>query len=275
MLDVQRFWRDGFLVIPRVFDPAVVMRWRDSALRRTNKAADLLTDPVLRDVVMHEKIVAAAADILSGQPVYFGDSTAMIGRSGWGFHKDNSDRLDVKAPDWATDRYPIIRFGVYTQPHGKEPGSIEFRVGSHLHPDYSTGERYVAATEPGDLVVWNSRTTHSANSRILRFVGHRMMPDPASFVSRVIVRLDAEWLFQPMKQERVALFVSYGLNSPLLDRHMRYLRSREYPWASWRASHWSEEVKEAARRRGLDLIDPTGFRYEGQPLSRGYAPIEY
>jgi hypothetical protein len=275
MLDVDRFWRDGFLVIPRVFDPAQVQRWRERALQRQNKASDLLTDEVLREVVLSETLLGFADEILGDQPIYFGDSTAMIGPSGWGFHKDNSDRLDAKAPDWKVDRYPIIRFGVYTQPHGKEPGSIEFRRGSHMHPDYTTGERFAAPCEPGDVIVWNSRTTHSANSRIVRGLGIRMMPDPYAIPFRAITRFKAEWLFQPLKQERVALFVSYGRDDPLLDRHIEYLRHRAYPWDAWKVSNWSQQTRELAQARGLGLIDVTAFEYQGWPLAKDYAPIPY
>lgn len=275
MLNVDQFWRDGFLVIPGVLGSAAVRRWRQAAISRENQAADLLSDETLREVVLSDRLIDFARQILGGQPVYFGDSTATIGQSGWGFHKDNSDRLDPNAPDWKTDRYPIIRFGVYCQSHGKEPGSIEFRRGSHMHADYTTGERYAAPTEPGDVIVWNARTTHSANSRILKGLGIRMMPDPYSIPFRAIVRFKAEWLFQQMRQERVALFVSYGKAGPLLDRNIEYLKHREYPWESWAVSHWDRQAKEMAARSGLDLIDPTGFEWGGWQRARDYAQIPY
>ena len=277
MLDVDQFWREGFLVIPKVFDPHTVLGWRKTALKRENRLADLLTDDKLRGVVLNEKMVEFARQILGAPPIYFGDSTASIsiGPSLWGFHKDNSDRLDQKAPDWKTDRYPLIRFGVYCQSHGKQPGGVEFRRGSHLQPDYTSGERYAPPTEPGDVIVWNSRTTHSGNSRIVRGLGLRMMPDPYSVAFRAVARLKAEWLFKSLNQERVALFFSYGRADPLLDRHMQYLKNRAYPWEMWKASCWTDETKSLAARVGLGLIDPKEFQHDGSALAKNYAPIPY
>jgi hypothetical protein len=278
MLDVDRFWRDGFLVIPQVFDPAVVATWRQAAFSRPNRRADLLSDPVLQHVILSERLISIAAAILDCErPVYFGDSTAEIGRNGWGFHKDNSDRLDGNAPDWKTDRYPIIRFGIYTKLHGEdEPGAIEFRRGSHLIPDYTSGERYAVTTRPGDVVVWNSRTTHSGNARIARVFGWRPMPDNASITFRVLRKTGAEnWLMKTERETRVAIFASYGKDDPLLHRHVEYLKTRAYTWEGWKASHWTDEAKATAERRGLDLIDPTGFEWDGSPLNVMWAPIPY
>ena len=278
MLDLARFWQDGFLVVPHAIERDLVARWRRAALERENRSADLLSDPVLREVVLHERIIHYAREILGAQPVYFGDSTADIGQGGWGFHKDNSDRLDGKAPDWSTDRYPMIRFGIYTKPHGgREPGSIEFRRGSHLIPDYTSGDRVTTSTNPGDLVVWNSRTTHSGNARVVRGIGFRPLPDAHSFGFRAFSKMRADrWLFRREAEPRVALFFSYAVAGPLLDRNLAYLRTRAYPWEMWGASHWSEEVKGMARSRGLMLIDPTNFRRDPNVVvNANYKPIPY
>lgn len=278
MVDLERFWRDGYLVIPKVLDPQVVLRWREAAFRMPNHAADLLTDPTLREAVLNDSILAVARAILGTQrPIYFGDSTAAVGKGGSGFHKDNSDRLDGNAPDWQEDRYPIIRFGVYTKPHGRsEPGSIEFRRGSHRIADFRSGERTTAATEPGDLVVWNGRTTHSGNARVARLFNWCPVPDVESISYRTLLKLHADrWLFKPESSERVALFVSYGKAHRLLDRHVQYLKSRAYPWQTWKVSHWTQETRQLAERAGLGLIDPTGFRWDGQPLNENWAPIPY
>jgi hypothetical protein len=278
MVDVEKFWRDGFLVIPKVLDPALVQRWREAALERENKRADLLTDPVLQEVVLNETLIGIARQILDCERlVYFCDSTAAIGRVGWVFHKDNSDRIDASAPDWTTDRYPLIRFGIYTKPHGgDEPGAIEFRRGSHLVADYTTGERCAAATQPGDLVVWNARTTHSANQRISKVFGWSPSPDMNTLTFRVLRRSGAEhWLMKGERTTRVAIFTMFAKEHPLLHRHMSYLKTRSYPWEMWKASHWTPEVRALARQRGLDLLDPTGLRWDGSPVSDVWVPVPH
>jgi hypothetical protein len=278
MLDVDKFWRDGFLIVPGVLEPELVKRWRRASLARENPQADLLSDPVLQEVVLDERLISFAGQILAAQPVYFGDSTANTRNDGWGFHKDNSDRLDGDAPDWKTERYPIIRFGIYTKRHDHdEPGSIDFRRGSHLVPDIDTGERVYACTQPGDLIVWNARTTHSGNSRIVRGTSYRPMPDGHSIMFRLLRGTHAErWLMKPEAEQRVALFASYAAPGPLLERHLAYLRSRAYPWEMWKASHWTGEAKALAADRGLALVDPTEFRPDpGVRLNVEYVPIPY
>jgi hypothetical protein len=73
LIDGDRFWRDGFLVLPKILDPELVARWRRIALQRKDSLADLMSDEVLRDVVLDVKLIAIARELLGAQPVYFGD----------------------------------------------------------------------------------------------------------------------------------------------------------------------------------------------------------
>ena len=273
-LNVEKFWSDGFLILRGVLPTPKVARWREAGAEA--KAVDLLSDDVLAEVICDPVIVDAARQILGGQPVYFGDSTAQRGTSaGCGFHKDNSDRLDANAPDWKVDRYPIIRFGIYTQPHGKLPYGIDFRRGSHRQPDFNTGEMVSADVEVGDLVVWNGRTTHSGNSQIFKVTGRRLEPDSSSLAVRLTNKFGLSPLFRNHPAERVALFASYAMASPSLDRHIEYLRQRTYAVEMWERSEWSEYARELARKAGLDLLDTTGFVRDGRPLHAQYHPIPY
>ena len=273
-LDVERFWSDGFLILRGVLPTTKVARWRKAGF--SAGAVDLLSDDVLAEVICEPVIVDAARKILGGKPVYFGDSTAQRGTgAGCGFHKDNSDRLDANAPDWRVDRYPIIRFGIYTQPHGKLPYGIDFRRGSLNHPDFDTGQMVSAEVEVGDLVVWNGRTTHSGNSHIFKVTGRRLEPNPSSLAVRLTNKFGLAPLYRNHPEERVALFASYGLASPSLDRHIEYLRQRTYAVEMWERSEWSEYARELADKAGLDLLDTTQFVRDGRQLHAQYHAIPY
>ncbi len=270
-MDVDRFWWDGFLVLPNFFGAAEVMRWRRAALARGPTLADLLSDDALAEIVCDARIVAAAREILDGDPVYFGDSTAAIGYNGWGFHKDNSDRLDASAPDWQTDRYPLIRFGIYPQSHDPEPGGLELRRGSHMIADYTSGEYLSPRVQPGDVIVWNFRTSHSAGVRKLKWPNIRVPHN--KWVGRLNQRVSLEWAMRQQPVERVGLFLTLAREGPLLDRHIEYLKQRAYPWDIWAQSDWSPMVRQKTVAAGLKLIDPTSLKYDGRPVHVDYHPL--
>lgn len=265
------FWHDGFLHLPGFFPPAEVMRWRQAALARGKTLADLLSDAVLSEIVLEPRIHELAREILGGDPVYFGDSTAAIGYNGWGFHKDNSDRLDGSAPDWQTDRYPLIRFAVYCQDHDPAPGGIEFRRGSHMVPDYETGEYVAPKIRVGDLLVWNFRTSHSAGTRKLKLLGTQI--PHREWIYRLDRRLGLERFMQQASETRVGLFLTFAKEDPLLDRHIEYLKQRVYPWKMWEASHWSDDVRRKPAKLDLSLIDLTRLEYDGRRVHEEYHPL--
>jgi hypothetical protein len=117
-----RFWRDGYAVIRSVFGADEIARFRERALA-SNAAhkGDLLANPSLRDVLLDDRLLAIARSLLGARPVYSGDSSCVIGGRSHGWHKDNADPEDPRAPDWQ-GRYTPIRFGLYLQDHARTPG---------------------------------------------------------------------------------------------------------------------------------------------------------
>lgn len=274
-VDAEKFWRDGYLLLPGVFAPAKVAEWRTAALAARGDIADLLSNDRLSDIILDPRILSIARQIFAGDPVYFSDSNFWIGPQVSEYHKDNADRYDVSAPDWAVERYPIIRFGLYTEPHGELPDGLDLRIGSHRVPDTTTGSEFSPPVSPGDLVVWNMRTTHSACSRILKLVNYRLTPQ--SLLSRAIGKLSGVRLLRKHPQERVAFFFSYGLRSPSLDRYMRYLKTRAYAVEGWAKSDWSPATRRLIEKRGLSVIDMTGHEPQPMdgPVNVQHRPIPY
>ncbi|HEX7888543.1 MAG TPA: hypothetical protein VF522_04215 [Ramlibacter sp.] len=257
----EQFWRDGYTVVKGLFTREEVQRWRQRALERNSKA-DLLSDPVLSEVVLHPGLLHVIREILGGQPLYFCNSYSVVGidRIG-GFHKDNSDRYVAAAPDWQTDRYPVIQFCLYCQPHGELPEGLDILEGSHFFPNYRVGTHVSPAVEIGDVVVFNSRTSHSANSFILRGLNYRVRPN--GLLWRLLVRLPrpvAEAIRQKHPQQRVMIGGVYGLDHPLTHRQIEYLNQRIFGADCVRASSWSSEIRKLATERGLKLVPPEDRR---------------
>lgn len=195
--------------------------------------------------------------------VYFGDSSFQTGRGDRGWHKDNrvSDRFDHAGLDW-NGRYPLIRAGIYLQDHAHHSGGLGIRVGSHL-PFWAArpplprslrrrasqlhGRPILVASEPGDLVIWNLRTTHTGNSvRIKHLPWLKLSP-------RNEARLPP-WLSVEEERKRAAMFATYAARSEHLDRYVDYLKTRDYALDLWRKARVTDEVREAARKRGLTVM---------------------
>lgn len=256
--EVEQFWQQGYLHLRDIFTSAEVERWRARALDDTAHVDELMTDEVLREIVLHPHINAIARDILGAKPVYYGASSirkGVIGGTGW--HKDNTDRYDAKAPDWQIERYPVLAYGVYMQDHDGLPEGLEIREGSHRHADITTGRRVSPPFRKGDLIIWTQRTTHSANSEILKGIGHRVMPN--GLLWRALVRLPQgvrKAITRRHPETRITAIAAVSTSHPLLDRHLTYLQQRTYQVDAWREARWPNEVLDIAETVGLDLINP-------------------
>lgn len=250
---VDDFWRDGFVVLRQALDQGEVLRWRRRALEADADRRDPLSDPVLREMVLHPSLIRIAREILGAPPTYMADATAVVGTAGGsGFHKDSCDRHDPNGPDWSAERHPVIQFGIYTQPHGPRPGGLSLRRGSHMHADDTTGEAVTPSVRPGDLIVWTSRTTHSGNTDRLRLSETRVTPN--GLLWRFFQKVPAaRFLLHKHPQERVVFILAYGGDHPVADRHLRYLGSRGYIVRAWQAAQWGTELFEQAAARGLKL----------------------
>jgi len=273
-VDVQRFWQDGFVRLMGVFSPEEIESAREhvsAILREEGRTAggarvctrDLLSYPELRGFLLDPRVLGVVQRILGAPPVYFGDSSFQMGRGARGWHRDNrvSDRFDHVGLDWEGD-YPLIRTGIYLQDHAHHSGGLGIRVGSH-RPSWVAkpplprwirrrasllhGRPIHVGTEPGDLVVWTLRTTHTGNSVRLRPLPWIKLP------TGLEDRLPG-WLSVKDERERAAMFASYASRSDHLDRYITYLKTRDYARDLWRNARVSDDVREEARRRGLEVM---------------------
>jgi hypothetical protein len=263
--EAARFFDEhGWVIFQRVFTVAEVDAFRADVLasKRDGREGELLSDPRLRRFLLDDRTLRIARALLGGEPTYFGDSTATADRtvpSTLGFHKDNPDKLNERAPDWGPQRFPVLRMALYLQDHVQHSGGLGLRDRSHRTIDTSVGDPFAAPTAKGDVVVWSLRTSHTG------FASRpHVFPDaflPMGVQARLTMRargaLDRpRLLFRALERpERMAMFASFGTDGPLLRRFIRYLKTRRYAVMAWKNSEYTDDLRAEAVRKGLRVID--------------------
>ena len=265
------FQRDGFILVKSVFSQQEVStlisaiavgaekeRVAGRIVRpHTGEIAplkDLVSIDGLGDLIFDERVVRLARLLLGvAKPVYFGDSGIMVGGALRGFHKDNSNRDDKAHRDWQSP-YNLIRFGIYLQDHARFSGGLRLRIGSHLHADVSSGRSYAVPSEPGDLVIWNLRTTHSGHA--VRFRGLPELP----LQPRVEFRLPRA-LVLPEPSTRTSAFLTYGAHGVHLETYLEKHLNQEtykdnYLYKRWLHNCFSEEIEARAVSAGVEFLRP-------------------
>lgn len=243
---VSHFWSHGYVSFPGVFSREEALQIRAEGLAHRDHPGDLLSHPSLAWFLSDPRVLSKVEAILGARPVYYGDSSCSIDGRSRGFHKDNADRHDPKAPDWRGP-YPVLRVGLYLQDYRRASGGIKFRKGSHDVCSDRVGRVVYMGTQPGDLVIWNQRTSHSGNGKILRFpLGLHLDP-------RWVDRLPAS-LFAPYpKEERVVLFATFARAGSHLDRAIELLATRKYMVESWKNSPYPPSRVQEAEAKGLSV----------------------
>jgi hypothetical protein len=250
-MDVVKHFNEHGWVMLKGFFSAQEIDKIDNGIKESVKQginSDLLTNPYLRDLtVLNPKIISVVKELLGEDPTYIGDSNISFNDLAMSLHKDNPDRFNAAAPDWQSP-YSVLRMGIYLQDYESYSGGLILRDKSHNYISRWRGKIINAKTKPGDLVIWNLRTTHSGSAR-----RHRLFPglDINPYINKYL----PSFLFKPTHQERSALFISYGKNDAHMKRYIDYLKTRVYAITRWRSMNVTSEVKAAAAQRGIKLID--------------------
>jgi hypothetical protein len=280
-VDRDRFWRDGYLILRQLFTPDEFTEMRGRVLESLRRrevqgepVVDALADPLVREYVYDERVLAVAKTLLDGQDVlYFGDASYAVVGHGYekgvhvgGWHRDNTDRNKIAAPDWQ-GRYSLIRFGFYLQDHRSTSGGLLVRKRSHERivrgKRAHLYDRYLN-NGMGDVSVWSMRIEHAGLGRCLRgFPSFALGP---ALQNRLPEVLQAP--FGP--EERVGFWMSYGLDDAHLARHCEYLINRTERLEMWQHAHYDPAVVAACAQRGLKIIDMPGriraALAEGRPV---------
>lgn len=250
-VDVPAFWEMGYQIIRGVYTPEQIQQMRDAALasREAKANGDLLSRPLMRDVLLDGNMVEIARQILGkDEIVYAGDSSCTINSNQHGYHKDNTDRNDSKAPDWQ-GRYTILRFGIYLQDHVRHTGGLNLREKSHNTVSLKEGKNVYVKTRVGDVAVWSLRTSHSGNGSLLKFPWW-VQPEP-----ELKGKYPKWWREAKPDGDRMAIFAALGLDDAHHHRYVDYLKTRKYMCDIWRRSHYDDDVFKLAEKIGLTVRD--------------------
>ncbi len=245
-VDVQAFWENGYTIVRNVYSVPEIQEIREGCLAsRSDGPRDLFSNPLLRRVLTDGRFVDIARKILGEDEImYGGDSSFTINSGQHGFHKDNADRTDPKAPDWQ-GRYTVLRFGIYLQDHWSHTGGLNLRSKSHNTVSLKEGENIYVQTRVGDVPVWSLRTTHSGNGHLLRFP--TAFPEPNTKFPK--------WREAKPDGDRVAVFAALGLDDAHHNRYIEYLKTRTYIIAAARSSVYDDDALAEAEKVGLKVRD--------------------
>jgi hypothetical protein len=250
----------GWAVIREVFSPAEALAMRAGVLRSKQErlTGDLLSNDHLRPAMLDPRFVAVVKTVVGAAPVYFGDSnwSADYYPGTIGFHKDNPDKESESTPDWKSD-YTIFRFGLYLHDCTNYSGGLCLRDKSHNTVSVTRGQSFAVPTQPGDVVAWSLRTTHSGYATRLKTFPRFFLP------LQLVARLAAKeggyrpppTLFKGLEYpDRLAIFASFGRRDSHLDRYLQYLQTRQYFVQGIHDSPWPASVVEQAEQAGLDIL---------------------
>jgi hypothetical protein len=265
-IDVDRFWKDGFLIIRELFPKdyfeglrARVVESLRQRERSNAPAVDGLSDPLTAEYIYSPRILEVARTLLGNRDiVYFGDSNYAVVGHGYdrgvhvgGWHRDNTDRSNTNLPDWQ-GRYSLIRFGFYLQDHRKTSGGLIVRRGTHNGMmrgiKAHMNDRYLN-NGMGDVGVWSMRIEHAGLGRCIR--GMPWLPLGPRWQALLPELVQAPFC----EEERAAFWCSYALDDQHLQRHLDYLIGRTERLEMWRNSYYSPDVLKACASAGLKVID--------------------
>jgi hypothetical protein len=284
----EDFEQKGYAVAKSVFTPAEIDELRrlvllseqelscvEEVLTSPGKTApatrhsskeDLLSNPYLRHLVSDDRLLTIVKTLLgSDDIIYTSEGSWTVHRNTYTtpmeFHKDNSDRLNGRGPDWTKPFY-LIRIGIYLQDHSRHSGGVSVFEGSHSPDSVKNGKvvtewgkRIYVKTEPGDVVVWYLKTTHAGDWGIPR-PGLGFLNLLPVRVLRKLHRFD--FLFQPQPETRAAVFLSYGTRSSSTDRYLQYLRTRKWSYERGRNSQFDPSLAATLQsEKKLEVINIT------------------
>ena len=220
--------------------------------------ADLLALPALRHIYFDPRLLKIATALLGPKLIYDGEGNVNFEESIGAYTLNPYAELhcdargmpeDIKA-HWRSPSdaiYRAYRFGIYFNDYTTASGALKVIVGSHRGDPAAYNDKrllsagvahrvvgtqqlaYPATTfplhnvpcQPGDVVIWNLRTFHSAGAKL--FVG-----DPSLAVHPQVEEKMAQQapdLFAPPPGPRNALFFDYAAPAEDIDLYIK-LRSR-------------------------------------------------
>ena len=229
-LDVDLFRDQGVALVKGVFSSDEMQGIRErvgQAYEQGLQNQDLLSNPLMSEVLLDSRIVGIAEAVLGGRPTYYGDGSISKRPYSTPLHRDSIDRLDPKGPEW-TDDFGIVKFGIYLDDCADRSGGMILQRASHRvfispgaaphHSMPAIHSYFYLNSQLGDVLVWDLRAVHAGGVLMAR--GLRQPIDPR------IVGMVPRWAKVGLSPNRSAIFFSMGIQNAALDRYMTYLKTR-------------------------------------------------
>ena len=261
-VNVEKFRKDGYLLVKNVLSPEEVETLRElsyKTIEEDKKKGTMIIHRFARNhigclsniegykkLILDERTIHIAEQLLGGKPCFYGDSVMEIGIGNRGFHKDASNRDDPNHPDW-TEENPIIRIAYYLEDHEKHSGGLKVRRESHNNIRTDVGEPVIVPSQAGDAVIWYLRTSHAGNA-----VRLRMAPNK-SLHHRIEKRIPG-FLKVSEEKERVSIFLSYARKGAALDRFITFMNGHEVYQKRIAQSEYPDELVREIESK-LDFIN--------------------
>ncbi|MBX7200252.1 MAG: phytanoyl-CoA dioxygenase family protein [Rhodospirillaceae bacterium] len=256
--------RHGFCLVKGVLnrdDLNGLLAGMRAASRVRQNSSDLLGLPELRQIYFDPRLLAIARALLGPQLVYDGESNVNFEETIGANTLNPYSRLHCDAKGMPGDitrmwrsptdaTYRAYRFGIYFQDYRHASGALKVIVGSHRGDpagyeeaqiftggmeSHAIGRHriecpavryplYNLPSEPGDVVVWNLRTFHSAGAKLFA-------DNPSVAVHPKVeddISAEAPALFAPPPGPRNALFFDYAAPCEEIDLYIK--------WRAWPVS---------------------------------------
>ncbi|TLZ68376.1 MAG: phytanoyl-CoA dioxygenase family protein [Methanobacteriota archaeon] len=297
--DVEKFRRDGYLLIRNLFsadeldsfkdaifglraNPSLVRSSRNSIVFR----GSLFNYRVLESVPFDDRILDVARSILGSSFAYFGDSSVQMGQGPRGLHRDSTNRVALLGPDWEGE-YPLLRMGIYIGDFTRNSGGLKIVPRSHLPlipfappvfmrilkrltrfltPPFRLARKLVAVFQGGFDVPSQSGDLIIWNFRLLHSGNAVKLKRYPRFALPVWLENAApeSWRL-PGNRDRMVMFCAFAREGAHLERYLRARRETDLTnlkWTRWDASF---QTLASAKRVRLFKPDPeVGVLYQGR-----------
>ena len=278
------FRRNGFILLKNAYTSSEFNEIKQQfhlSIDNAGDTRDLLSDfELYKRVVLNERVSKKLGELIGGTPVYCGDGSISMRPTGTLLHRDNVDRGDPQAPDWASIiDYKIIKCSLYMQ-HlgGKVSGSMAMSAKSHRRECFRKNDLVSLDIHEGDLLIWDMRTAHIGGVKVLRFLDLPIHPR----ISNFFARMGMQKIFYKTPSDRAAIFFSVGKCNWHYDRYMTYLKTRTRECSRISNSFYHDDDVMESKNKGVDVFCLNeeirrNLLEKRLPIGmhRNHAPLEY
>ena len=268
---------NGWTVIKNVFNNNEIVKLRKDAKRDESVKtidSDILSNPILGNLVYDERIISILKSLLGGGITYFGEGRLLIesinGRKGGAFHRDNPDRDDCNGPDWKSI-YDVVRLGIYLEDHKNHSEGLGFLSGSNNKQEMIPRSFVIvdnAPIEPGDILVWTLTTIHLGYPKRIKNIRGNISLGRGSnaeygnryLINNFFYKYLPSFLTNKAGEERIVIHIAYGkTESNHTDRYIEYCKGRSYAVKRWNNTEYSKKLKKRLKKSEITFIDMTKY----------------